>query len=365
MTATRKGRLDPLMSNALQVVVLGTGQMGTGIIELLRKKKGLELAGVYGRRPRPAATDVGHAIGLDEDIGLEISNDLTDLLTRTKPQVAIHATCSRVEEAMGEFRLLLGSRVNVISIAEEMAYPACQSPRLAEEIHELAVAHDVTVLGTGINPGFVLDLLVITLTGVCQRVESISAKRLNDLSPYGPTVLKSQGVDLTPEAFASGVADGTIVGHVGFPESIAMISHALGWEIDRIEETREPIVSRVKRETSHVTVEPGRTAGCMHTAVAYCSSDPVITLIHPQQIHPHLENVKTGDFIDINGEPGVHLSGSPEIPGGIATAALAVNMIPHVMNAAPGLKTMAELPVPAALLGDVRRLVKDQSWEGS
>lgn len=353
------------MSNTLQVVVLGTGRMGTGIIELLRQKRGLELAGVYGRRPRPVATDVGRAIGLDEGIGLDISNDLADLLTITKPQVAIHATCSRIQEAMDEIRLLLVNGVNIISIAEEMAYPACRSPRLAEEIHELAVAHHVTVLGTGINPGFVLDLLVITLTGVCQRVESISAKRINDLSPYGPTVLRSQGVGLTTDAFASGVADGSVVGHVGFPESISMIANALGWAIDRIEETREPIVSRVKRETPDVTVDPGQSAGCMHTAVAYSGGNPVITLIHPQQIHPHLESVKTGDYIDISGEPDVHFSGSPEIPGGVATAALAVNMIPHVMNAAPGLKTMAELPVPVALSGDARRLVKGQPWEDS
>jgi 4-hydroxy-tetrahydrodipicolinate reductase len=345
------------MSDALQVVVLGAGRMGTGIIELVRQRRGLALAGVYGRRPRPLATDAGDAIGL------EIGNDLADLLNRTKPRIAIQATCSRAEEAMDEIRLLLTSGVNVISIAEEMAYPACRSPRLAEDIHELAVTHGVTALGTGINPGFVLDLLVITLTGVCQRIESIRAKRINDLSPYGPTVLKSQGVGLTPDAFANGVADGTVVGHVGFPESIAMIARALGWEIDRVEETREPIVSHVRRTTPVVTVESGRTAGCRHTAVAYTGDNPVITLIHPQQIRPDLENVKTGDYIDINGEPDVHISGSPEIPGGIATCALAVNMIPHVINAAPGLTTMAELPAPAAFLGDVRRLVEDPASE--
>jgi 4-hydroxy-tetrahydrodipicolinate reductase len=349
------------MSNALKVVVLGTGQMGAGIVELLRQKRGLELVGVYGRRPRPSPTDVGDAIGLGERMGLEVSNDLEALLTRTTPHVAIQATCSRVRDAMDEIRLLVRHGVSVVSIAEEMAYPACSSPRLSEEIHGLAVAHDTCVLGTGINPGFVLDLLVITLTGVCQRVESITAKRINDLSPYGATVLRSQGVGLTGDAFASGVADGTVVGHVGFPESIAMISDALGWHIDRVEETREPIVSRVRRETSAVTVEPGEVAGCLHTAVAYSGADPVIKLIHPQQVHPGLEGVTTGDHIEIKGEPDVTFSGSPEIPGGVATAALAVNVIPHVMNAEAGLKTMADLPVPAAFSGDVRRLIGDRS----
>lgn len=350
------------MSDVLKVVVLGTGAMGGGIIELLRKKQGLDLVGVYGRRSRPVPTDVGPAIGLDQAVGLEISNDLAGLLGRTNPQIAIQATCSRVDEAMGEIRVLLENGVNVISIAEEMAYPAVQSSRLAEEIHELAVGRDVAVLGTGINPGFVLDLLIITLTGVCQRVDSIKARRVNDLSPYGQTVLRSQGVGLTADAFAAGVADGSIVGHVGFKESIAMIAGALGWQIDRIEERREPIVSRVKRETPHVTVEPGHVAGCLHEVIAYGDDKPVINLLHPQQVHPHLGNVQTGDYIDISGVPDVHFSGSPEIPGGIGTAAMAVNMIPHVMNATPGLKHMAELPVPVALMGDVRRMVKN--WPG-
>ena len=106
---------------------------------------------------------------------------------------------------------------------------------------------------------------------------------------------------------------------------------------------------------SFVTVEPGHVAGCRHTAVAYRAGEPVITLIHPQQVHPHLEGVETGDTIEIAGTPTVRLAGSPEIPGGLATIALAVNMIPRVLSAPPGLHSMADLPVPAAILGDARR----------
>ena len=137
-----------------------------------------------------------------------------------------------------------------------------------------------------------------------------------------------------------------------------MIAKALGWKIDRIEQTRDPIVSRVERETPFVRIEPGLTAGCTHTATAYRGDRPVIHLIHPQQVHPHLENVETGDYIEIKGEPDVNFSSGPEIPGGIGTIALAVNMMPQVINGAPGLKTMAELPVPAAIMGDIRQLIK-------
>jgi hypothetical protein len=349
------------MDDRIRVVVLGSGQMGSGMIKLLLEKEGVHLVGVYGRRAERSGSDVGEAVGLGRSIGVPLSGDLPKLLQETRPHVALQATCSKVVQAVEEIMALLNHGANVVSIAEEMSYPAYESPRAAEEIHALALEKGLTVVGTGINPGFVLDLLVIALTGVCFRVDSVTAKRINDLSPYGPSVLTTQGVGITPEAFQKGVKDGSVVGHYGFNESISMISKALGWKIDRIEQTREPIVSRVKRETPFVKIEPGLTAGCTHTATAYMGDRSVIHLIHPQQVHPQLEDVETGDTIEIKGNPDVSFSGSPEIPGGIGTIALAVNMIPQVINGAPGLKTMAELPVPAAIMGDIRELINKKA----
>jgi hypothetical protein len=348
------------MTENVKVAVLGTGQMGSGIIKLILQKTGIDLVGVYGKRPERSGTDVGKAIGLEKELGVKITNDLPGLLQDTKPNIVIQATCSKVIQAVDEIEISLNNEANIISIAEEMAFPAYEAPELAEEIHNLALENNVTVLGTGINPGFVLDLLVITLTGVCYHVESIMAKRINDLSPYGPSVLKTQGVGITPEAFEAGIKDGSVVGHFGFPESISMIAKALGWKIDRIEQKRVPIISNVERATEFIKITPGLTAGCEHTAVAYMNGKPVITLIHPQQVYPHLENVETGDYIAIKGIPNVSFSSGPEIPGGIGTVSLAVNMIPHVINSEPGLKTMAELPVPAAIMGDIRTLIKNK-----
>jgi 4-hydroxy-tetrahydrodipicolinate reductase len=345
-------RMTPLTVVPIRVLVVGTGQIGSAIARVLLDRPGLVLAGAYGKRAERAGIDLGRAIGLDRDLGLPIHTDLDGAVTATRPHVAIQATCSRLVDAAREIETLVRRGVHVVSIAEEMAYPACASASLAEALHRLAVAHRVSILGTGINPGFVLDVLVVTLSAVCSGVESITATRVNDLAPYGPTVLRSQGVGLTPEAFQKELARGSVVGHVGFEQSIHMIADGLGCAIERIEQTREPIVSRVRRATPHVTVEPGHVAGCRHTAVGYRRGAPFITLVHPQQIRPELEGVATGDTIEIHGRPGVHLSGSPEIPGGDATAALAVNMIPRVLAAAPGLHTMLDLPVPAAMLGD-------------
>jgi len=105
-------------------------------------------------------------------------------------------------------------------------------------------------------------------------------------------------------------------------------------------------------------VEPGMVAGCRHIAYGIKDGKTVITLIHPQQVRPENEGVETGDFIEIYGEPNIKLAIQPEIPGGIGTIAIAVNSIPNVINAEPGLVNMTQLPVPPALLADVRSLIK-------
>jgi 4-hydroxy-tetrahydrodipicolinate reductase len=346
------------MGDPIRVLVLGTGQMGSGIARLTLEKRGLELAGAYGRRVERAGIDLGQAIGMDRKLGIPISADLENAIKESRPDIAVQATCSRLVDAAQEIFVLARHGVDVVSIAEEMAYPASASPALARELHRLAFLNKVSVAGTGINPGFVLDLLVIALTGVCANIQAINATRVNDLSPYGFSVLRSQGVGLTPQAFQAGLENGTVAGHVGFLQSIHMIADAIGWEIERVTERREPIISGVRRETPFVTVFPGQVAGCLHTAVAYRQAKPVITLIHPQQVHPEVEGTETGDTIEIFGTPNVRLAGRPEIPGGTGTIALAVNMIPRVLSATPGLHTMADLSVPAALLGDARKLVR-------
>ena len=231
--------------------------MGSGMAKLILEKDGLQLVGAIDTRPEYAGKDVGSVLGLGRELGVEVQATPDGLLDPDVADIVVIATTSWTAQQMPQLRQILGSGLNCISIAEEMASPEAQSPELATELDQLAKANNVSVLGTGVNPGFVLDLLVVTLSGVCHKVDRIEASRVNDLSPYGPTVMATQGVGITPEAFKEGVANGTIVGHVGFPESIRMISDALGLGVDRVVETREPIVSKVLREAAHVTVQPG------------------------------------------------------------------------------------------------------------
>ncbi len=335
----------------IRVLQWGLGAMGSGMARLALKKSGLKIVAAVDGYEGYNGKDLGEILGV-ENTGVIVTNQPETVLDKEKVDLVVIATTSWTEKQMPDLRKILKAGINCISIAEEMSTPEAQSPELAKELDELAKANGVSILGTGVNPGYVLDLMVVMLSGGCHDVERIEASRVNDLSPYGPTVMETQGVGTSPEAFRAGVEAGTIVGHVGFPESIRMISDAIGLGVDRIEEIREPIVSKVRRETPHVVIEPGMVAGCAHIGIGYRGDKEVIRLIHPQQVHPQLEGQDTGDYINIYGTPEVHMAITPEYAGGIATQGIAVNMIPHVFAASPGLKRMIDLPTPAALMGE-------------
>lgn len=338
--------------SSIRVLQWGLGAMGSGMARLMLEKSGLEIVAAVDSRPDYVGKDLGEVLKVGKNLGVKVTNKPEEVLKKENVDIVVIATTSWLKEQISDLRKIVTSGINCISIAEEMADAYAQNLELAAELDGLAKQHGVTVLGTGVNPGFVLDLLVVLLSGGNHQVERIEASRINDLSPYGPTVMQTQGVGSTLEEFTAGLADGSIVGHVGFPESIHMISDALGLGVDRIVQTREPIISKVYRETPHVKVKPGMVAGCAHTGIGYRGNKEVIKLIHPQQILPELEQQDTGDYINIYGKPEIHMSIKPEIAGGIATEGLAVNMIPHVVAATPGLKRMIDLPVPAALMGE-------------
>lgn len=346
----------------IRVGVWGFGAMGQGMVRMLLKKQGVTLTSVLSRQPDKIGKSLFSVFPELETY----RSGRPDVFFEPEPEkafpkgsvdIVLLATDSHVKSAFQKIAFLLANGINVISTAEEMAFPKAQEPELSRELDKLAKENGVTVLGTGINPGFVLDLLILTLTGACESVDSINARRVNDLSPFGPMVMKEQGVGVTREAFETGVKEGTITGHVGFPESIAMVAKGLGWNLQNVEQTREPIMTAVDRSTPHASVKTGDVAGCRQCGYGYVDGKVKIEMEHPQQILPELGGVGTGDYIDITGTPNIHMSINPEIPGGTGTIAMCVNMIPHVINAKPGLKTMLDLPVPRAIMGDMTEMI--------
>ncbi len=332
-----------------KVLLWGLGAMGSGMASMLLEKKDMQIVAAIDNHPDKVGKDVGELLG-SSSIGVKVTDDLREGFSH-EPDIALVVTASFVKDVFPQIKYALEENTDVITIAEEMAYPWVASEELANRIDSIARKQGKTVLGTGINPGFVLDTLIVSLTGICREIRRIHGKRVNDLAPFGPTVMQTQGVGITPAGFQKGLASGDIVGHVGFKQSIMLIGKALGWEIDEIIEDRLPIFTNVERVTDHVKVAPGNVAGCRHTARAYCKGKEVILLEHPQQVCPEAEGVKTGDYIKIEGDPPINVAIEPEIPGGTGTMAIAVNMIPLVLKGSPGLLTMADLPVPRGITG--------------
>lgn len=343
----------------VKVVVWGIGAMGSGIAKMLAGKKGVDIVGATARRPALHGKDLYEFVGAEkgDNPPCAITNDVDSVIYKNSCDCVVICTDSHTKVGFDKMKKCLENGLNVVSIAEEMAYPQAQSPDEAKELDRLAKENGVSILGTGINPGFVLDYLVLALTGPCETVDSITARRVNDLSPFGYTVSMEQGVGITVDEFNTRVAENRMTGHVGFPESIMMIGDGLGINIDKIEETRDPIISKTHRETEHVKVEPGNLAGVRQRGFGYSNGKLVIEMDHPQQIHPQTEGTQTGDYIEIKGFPNISMQISPEIPGGVGTICMAVNCIPHVINATPGLKSMLDIPVPRAIMGSMADMV--------
>jgi len=328
----------------IRVAVWGTGMMGQGLLGfLLDRPNDVEIVGVIDRHPEKHGRTVGEVTGRDSDI--PVTADFDAVLAK-RPDVVCICTASNLHEISDQVEPAVRAGANVLCIAETLSYPWASDPAWAERFDALAKEYGVSVLGTGVNPGFILDALVVMWSSACLRVDRIEAQRVNDLSPFGPTVMLSQGVGTTVEEFERGVADGSIVGHIGFQESIHLIARALGWTIDEIVETREPIVTTIERSTPHVHVAPGNVCGCRHIGKGYSNGELRIELVHPQQIHPEMEGVNTGDYIRIVGDPTVNMVNSPEMPGGKGTYASTGNYIPLIVSAPAGILTVVDMPLP-------------------
>lgn len=343
----------------VKVIIWGLGAMGSGMADMLLKKKGVEIVGAVGRGPKVGKSMYDFIKTERGDRPDVIIGTPEDVIKEGAADVVLAATDSFTKTAFERLKFILEKKINVVSSAEEMAYPMAQSPEEAKKLDEIAKANGVSILGTGINPGLIMDLLVVTMTGCCEEVDHILARRVNSLSPFGPAVMEEQGIGITKEEFEEGVRTGHLSGHVGFHESIHMVADAIGWDVEKVTTSMEPIMTDVDRKSPYGFAKAGNVAGCAMKGFGYVDGELKIEMDHPQQIEPEQVGVQTGDYVIIKGTPNINMVNSPEVPGGIGTIAMCVNMIPHIINARPGLKTMLDLPVPRAIMGDMRALIED------
>lgn len=335
----------------VKIVLYGVGAMGTRITKFLLKKKGVEIVGAIDVDKEKVGKDLGDVLDIGKRLGITVSNNPDNVLSKANADVVIHSTTSFLKQTYPQIAAAIKHGANVISTCEELSYPYATEPEIAEKLDKLAREHSVTVLGTGINPGFLMDTLVITLTSVCQEIEQIKATRIMNAATRRAPFQKKIGAGLTINEFKERIEKKTITGHVGLTQSIAMIANALKWKLDKIEvDPVEPVIAETQVESEAVKVEPGQVAGLRQYARGIKEEKELISL----DFQAYIGAKEEYDAITIKGVPNVHEKIAPCIHGDSGTVAIIVNSIPKVMNAAPGLVTMKDLPVPSAALEDMR-----------
>jgi len=338
----------------VRIVLYGVGVVGGLIAKFLLQKEGVEIVGAIDTDENKVDKDLGEVLNLQKRIGIKVLKDADMVLESTKPDVAVHATSSFLKDTYPQIVTIVRKGVNVVSTCEELSYPYSVDPKLSAELDSLAKKHDVTVLGTGVNPGFLMDTLVITLTAPCQRVDKIEATRVMNAATRRLPFQKKIGAGLAVQEFKKKIDGGAITGHVGLEQSIRMIAEALKWKLERvIVEPAEAVLAEKSTASESIRVRAGDAAGLRQKARGMMNGKEVITL----DFHAYIGAEEEYDSVEITGVPNVKEKIQPCVHGDAATIAMVVNMIPRVINAEPGLVTMKDLPVPSAATEDMRKYV--------
>lgn len=306
-----------------RVISFGLGPIGVGIAEVALEH-GHQIVGAVDIDPakagRPLSTQV-HGAG---EVTVERS---IDPLLNTGADVILHSTQSHMDQVMPQLVPLLDAGLNVISTCEELAFPWHHHPKEAALLDRLARDRSARIVGVGVNPGFVMDALPVALTAPMRAVERIAVERVVDASLRRVPLQRKIGVGMTVEAFRRGVQEGT-VGHVGLPQSVAMIAAALRWPLEGIEESIEPEVDARRKVRGLHQICRGRSGG-----------RDVITL--DLTMAAGVERPR--DVIRIDGTPPITMEIAGGIHGDVATWSIAVNAIPRLLAARPGLLIATQL----------------------
>ncbi len=332
------------MVTKVRAVQYGCGPIGCSVVRFASQRPDIELVGAIDIDKNLVGRDLGEVAGLSKKLGVVISDQADGVLSQTKPDVVFLTTASSLKVIYPQLEGCLTAGVNVVSSCEELSYPYRKAPQLSAEIDRIAKANNVTVLATGINPGFLMDAWPLFMTGVCQQVEQIKVVRIQNASPRRGPFQKKIGAGCTLEEFKERVDAGTLR-HVGLAESIAMIASGLGWELDQIAESIEPIIAKTQVKTDFVTVEPGQAAGVRQVGRGIRAGKDLIIL----EFEASVGAPQSYDAVYITGTPNMEVIIKGGTHGDIATIAMVVNSIHRVIDAPPGLITMKDLPVVLAL----------------
>lgn len=317
----------------INVAQYGIGPIGAEIARLLLTKPWVRLVAAVDIDPKKIGKDVGDVIGLGKTAGVKVTPDL-----QGKPEVVCHSTGSRLREVASQLKDLLERGCHVVSTCEELSFPLDRDIRA--DLQQTARSRNVTLLGTGVNPGFVMDKLPLTLTAVCQRVDSVDIIRIQNASTRREPLQRKVGAGMTTSEFKAAVQSGKIK-HMGLRESLMLVGNGLGVEFDKVSDEKiEPIVAEREVVTQYLKVALGQVAGVHQTI----EGKGKIRVRLELRMYVGAEDV-AADKVIIKGVPDLEMEIKEGVHGDRATAAMVVNAIPRVVSARPGVLTMDDIPI--------------------
>lgn len=330
------------MKNAVhaRVALVGLGPIGIEIGKALAGRPNVEIIGAADPAPDKAGKPLGEVLGSGSP-GPRVDPSAAELYRRSAPargtsDVVILCTGSRLDSVTPQIEEAIDAGMHIVSTCEELSFPELKNSALGRRIDAKAKSRGVAVLGTGVNPGLVMDRLALAAAGACVRVERVRVTRIVDAAKRRGPLRAKVGAGLSREEFASGVAAKKL-GHVGLSESAAIIALGLGLPIHEITESIEPVIAQ--KETDGIPA--GRVLGLHQIALVQAGDEPRVVLDLTMAVGVS----DPSDTIEITGDPPVSLRVSGGFHGDRATVGCVINAIPFVVDAPAGLHTVVTLPL--------------------
>jgi len=320
----------------------GLGPIGIETLKFAATKPWIEIIGAVDIDPAKKGKSVGAITGVEAPNAAPVFGTYHELVAaQGRPDIVFHTSVSKIAAACEQIEPIVRSGCSVVSSCEELLFPSLRDKSLAEKLDAACKAGKARALGTGVNPGFVMDVLPLCLTGVCKEVRAVHVQRVVNAATRRGPLQKKIGSGLAPEVFESLFREGK-AGHAGLKESAALIAHCLGWQLETLVETCEAVRADHDIATPHVQVKAGQTCGLHQRAEGRAAGKTVITL----DLRMYLDAPNPHDACQIEGNPALKLLLDGGVAGDSATVASLVNAAPRVLKANPGLLLMTDIAVP-------------------
>jgi 4-hydroxy-tetrahydrodipicolinate reductase len=323
----------------IKVIQFGLGPIGNKITSILLEKKNIRITGAVDISDNLIGKDIGILAGLPYTTGIKVVKTIKEISSKEKADIAVLTTTSGLQTIKSQVLELVSAGYNIVSTCEELTYPWLTNPAIAKEIDDAAKLNGVTVLSTGVNPGFLMDFIPSSLTAICKNVKKIKIERIQDAQFRRIPFQQKIGAGLTPAEFKKKKNDGSLR-HVGLTESIQMVAAGLGWHLEKTEDIIEPIIAEQDFNSNGISIQKGNALGVQQFGKGFVNNEEVISLIFRAAVG----QPNPRDRVYIDGIPEVDMTIKNGINGDIATCSITINAIPVVVKAQAGLKTMIDIP---------------------